>query len=200
MGITLEAVKELNYDHHRRMTIEHDKLIEAGVAADYSSHNEDSLRNLTSRVIGGRVLELGASDGNDFAAISAALNIVAIKGIDIHEPSVLRGQEMGRDLVVGYVEDLPFENEAFDLVISRHVMEHVSDVDVALRGIYRVMAPHGLVAAVTPAYQPDPEPAHIQQLSLAEWSEAYERNGFVVIYGESRHHACDESHIVAVKR
>ena len=42
------------------------------------------------------------------------------------------------------VADLPFEDESFDLVISRAALEHVSPLDAALAEMRRVSAPDGL--------------------------------------------------------
>ena len=97
------------------------------------------------------------------------------------------------------IEELPEQwNGRFHLVYSRHVMEHVLDIDLALSNIKRVLAPNGVVAAVTPHYFPDPEPAHVSQLRIEEWIARYKAAGLVSVYATLEHFACEEAHLLAV--
>ncbi|MEM8935514.1 MAG: class I SAM-dependent methyltransferase [Pseudomonadota bacterium] len=46
--------------------------------------------------------------------------------------------------------DLPFENGAFDIVLSAHMLEHLARPELAVSEIYRVLKPEGIfVAALT---------------------------------------------------
>lgn len=47
-------------------------------------------------------------------------------------------------------ERLPFDDDSFDLVLSNHVIEHVSDQQSHLREIRRVLKPSGCVYLATP--------------------------------------------------
>ncbi len=91
-------------------------------------------------------------------------------------------------------------NGKFDWVYSRHVMEHVPDLDVAIAAVARILSPHGVVGAVTPHYFPDPEPAHVTQLRINEWCAAYRRHGLVPVYASQEHHACAEAHLVLLRK
>ncbi|MDP3941956.1 MAG: class I SAM-dependent methyltransferase [bacterium] len=55
-----------------------------------------------------------------------------------------------KNTVVGTVEDLPFEGNFFDLVVSEWVLEHLPDPEKAFREIYRVLKPGGRVIFLTP--------------------------------------------------
>jgi SAM-dependent methyltransferase len=48
------------------------------------------------------------------------------------------------------MEQIPFEDGAFDIVIANHVFEHVGDVTQAAREVARVLAPDGLAILQTP--------------------------------------------------
>lgn len=48
------------------------------------------------------------------------------------------------------IEDIPFPNESFDLVIANHILEHVDDVERALREIRRVLVSGGRAILQTP--------------------------------------------------
>ncbi len=52
------------------------------------------------------------------------------------------------------LEQMPFEDDRFDLVITSEVMEHVRHVDVAHREVARCLAPGGRYLFTVP-YDPD---------------------------------------------
>jgi SAM-dependent methyltransferase len=80
---------------------------------------------------------------------------------------------------------LPFRAAAFDAVIAQHVIEHVADVDAALREWHRVLKPGGCIALATPnANYPDPahfaDAAHARIFTPRELRDAAARAGFIV--------------------
>lgn len=48
------------------------------------------------------------------------------------------------------IENIPYENKLFDLVIANHVLEHVSDDILAIQEIYRVLKPNGYAVLQVP--------------------------------------------------
>lgn len=50
--------------------------------------------------------------------------------------------------------DLPFADDSFDLIVASAVLEHVADPQRCVAEFRRVLAPRGLVYAVTPFLQP----------------------------------------------
>lgn len=56
--------------------------------------------------------------------------------------------------IISDAHDLPFADEAFDLVIAVAVLEHVVDPPRVVEEIKRVLQPNGWVYAVTPFLQP----------------------------------------------
>jgi SAM-dependent methyltransferase len=56
----------------------------------------------------------------------------------------------GFDFVFGQAEALPFPHNAFSLVVSSHVIEHVFDPAAHLREVCRVLVPGGLAYIATP--------------------------------------------------
>jgi SAM-dependent methyltransferase len=60
---------------------------------------------------------------------------------------------------VGGVEEMPYEDESFDLVLCTQVFEHLEDPGAAAREIYRVLRPGGVALTSTHGvflYHPDP--------------------------------------------
>lgn len=48
------------------------------------------------------------------------------------------------------VQDIPFEEESFDVVICNHVLEHVDDDQKAMSEIYRILRPEGFAILQVP--------------------------------------------------
>ena len=87
----------------------------------------------------------------------------------------------------------------FDFIYSRHVMEHCMDVDEAMTAIFALLAPGGVVGAITPHYFPDAEPAHVCQMTHGQWMEKYAKAGLDVTCCTVECHNCVEAHLVAKK-
>ena len=48
------------------------------------------------------------------------------------------------------IENIPYENSTFDLVIANHVLEHVANDILAIKEIYRVLKPNGFSVLQVP--------------------------------------------------
>jgi arsenite methyltransferase len=116
----------------------------AGVA------NPFSLGELTA---GERVLDLGSGAGTD--SLVAAQMVGAdgsVTGIDM-TPGMLErarraAREMGLDnisFVEGEAERLPFDDAAFDVVISNGVIDLIPDKDAVFSELHRVLVPGGRI-------------------------------------------------------
>ncbi|MDT5208195.1 MAG: hypothetical protein QOF67_610 [Mycobacterium sp.] len=72
-----------------------------------------------------------------------------LEGCDI-DKVVMDNPFLDHAEVVTAGEPLPYEDDSFDIVVSRAVFEHVSDPDWVARELLRVVKPGGLIAAITP--------------------------------------------------
>lgn len=94
-----------------------------------------------------RVLEVGCGRGHLTQAIAArGVDIVGVdanpQAHDVAESDLVRHM---------YAEDLEFEDETFDVVLSVHAIEHIPNLTQALAEMTRVLVPGGTAVHVYPA-------------------------------------------------
>jgi ubiquinone/menaquinone biosynthesis C-methylase UbiE len=123
----------------------------------------------------GRVLELGVGTGQSFPHFP---EVDALVGIEPSEPMLRRARERavesGRDvtLVEASAEELPFEDDSFDTVVTMAVLCTVDDPERSLEEIRRVLRPGGRFRFSEHVRSHDPK--------LARWQDRLERPwGFV---------------------
>ncbi len=100
---------------------------------------------------GDRVIDLGCGMGF-YLMVMDRLRRVALYGLDQERERLYRAQtEVKRArLLEGDILSLPFEAETFDKVLLSEVLEHIRDDRAALRSIYRLLKPGGLLAISVP--------------------------------------------------
>ncbi len=92
-----------------------------------------------------RVLDIGCGNGG-IAELFSTHNCVS--GVDVADQRKTREADFDFQLVTD--ETLPFPDQEFDIVISNHVIEHVSDQKLHLDEIRRVLKPGGFAYLATP--------------------------------------------------
>ncbi len=66
------------------------------------------------------------------------------------DPVVLENPTLDAATVVRIGEPLPYEDERFDLIVSRYVFEHIADPQWAAGELLRVLKPGGWICVMTP--------------------------------------------------
>jgi SAM-dependent methyltransferase len=199
---SLDRVRELNYDHHRRMAEIHAQTVVDGTSHQRGEVDNQSYRALLAYVPVNRhaILELGSASGGQWPLLREWLAPDGrIVGIDLYDPLVQKAREAGLDIVTGYVEKMVFYDGLFDLVCSRHVMEHLGDLDRGISEILRVTRSGGYIAHVTPNMDVDNEPAHLNHLNEAEWREKWRAVGLHILHTKRHPFHGGEVHIVGRK-
>ncbi|MCG6189242.1 arsenite methyltransferase [Maribellus maritimus] len=100
---------------------------------------------------GDNVLDLGSGAGNDcFVARSLVGKTGKVTGLDFTLEMVLKAKKNAAktgftniEFIHGDIEEMPFENGKFDVVISNCVLNLVPDKKKAFSEIYRVLKPGG---------------------------------------------------------
>jgi ubiquinone/menaquinone biosynthesis C-methylase UbiE len=133
------------------------KVERAGLRA----HREHLLSSLS-----GRVLEIGGGTGSNLSSYG-----VAVESLTITEPDPymlrrlearVREQMPTARVLRAPAEDLPFDDDAFDAVVSTLVLCGVDDQPRALREIYRILRPGGQLVFFEHVRSDDPKVARQQ--------------------------------------
>jgi SAM-dependent methyltransferase len=95
---------------------------------------------------GDRVLDVGVGLGR----LLAAFPELERHGVDISLDYLQRASSEGIDVAMARVEDLPYAPDTFDLVLATDVLEHVLDLNEAVRAMLRVLRPGGILIARSP--------------------------------------------------
>ena len=83
-------------------------------------------------------LDVGCSTGGSLAPLAG--RGAAVVGVDVSSLAVAEARRLGRDVRLAEASRLPFEVQAFDLVVSADVLEHLApgDVPAAVAELKRV--------------------------------------------------------------
>ena len=93
-----------------------------------------------------RLLDVGCGTGALLEAVSRACPATRLTGIDPSSEMLAIARRKLRpavELRIGWAEAIPYENEAFDVVVSCSVFHYVRQPVVALREMLRVLKPDG---------------------------------------------------------
>jgi len=112
-----------------------------------------------------KVLDLGCGEGRHiFGALDEYQDIYCvgldqdIPSLDVCKEGLVFFEELNTGSTIfiqGSVYNLPFEDDAFDLVICSEVLEHLDDYHAAIKEIYRVLKPKGKFLPSVPSYWPE---------------------------------------------
>jgi SAM-dependent methyltransferase len=96
------------------------------------------------------VLEVGCGEGELAQRMTVELDGIVV-AIDQSERMVELARARGVDTRVGDVQELPFDDASFDVVVAAWMLYHVPDLDRGLAELERVLRPGGRLVAATNA-------------------------------------------------
>jgi ubiquinone/menaquinone biosynthesis C-methylase UbiE len=97
------------------------------------------------------ILDCGCGSGNYLLFfMNYSENVFGIEYSGEKVEKYKSGGISGDNIVQGNIEDMPFENQKFDLVFLNEVLEHISNQEKALKEIYRVLKKDGIMVVITP--------------------------------------------------
>lgn len=112
----------------------------------------NNLRNIVELIepTSGALLDLGCDDGERTMVLAAAAGAEEIHGIELIEERAALARSRGIDVRSADVEQgLPYDDGRFAGVVSNQVIEHLSDTDLFVAEIARVLEPSGYAVIST---------------------------------------------------
>lgn len=127
------------------------------------------------------LLDIGSGKGNHLVGFSR--NGMTVKGLDKRAECIeilpdadIRECDLERD-------PFPFEDNYFDFVFSKSVLEHVHNTENIVKETYRVLKPGGITVQMTPDWATDykyfwDDPTHVKPFTRKGLMEAFMFEGF----------------------
>lgn len=162
MNLSLEESKKIQTDHYRRCK-------EMCVDPQRTKDDETSYKTLVGFLPDKKckILDLGCGEASAYSHLSEhdyyGLECVE-EALEIAKKKV----ESPDNLKLGMIEEIPFEDEFFDVIWARHILEHSSDMEKTLNEIIRVLKSDGLLIYALPQGKHN-EPAHLYQTDRTGW-------------------------------
>jgi ubiquinone/menaquinone biosynthesis C-methylase UbiE len=153
---TAEHIKDVNTRYHDAAAEEYD----AKWGIDFGEIGQEQVRLKLVKALGGRegarfgdALEIGSGTGYFSLNLVQLGAIERLTATDISPGMLRRLEATAAALGLGEVstrvteaEQLPFEDESFDLVLGHAVLHHIPDLDRAFAEFRRVLRPGGTIA------------------------------------------------------
>jgi len=152
---TAEHIKDVNTRYHDAAANEYD----AKWGIDFGDTGKEQVRQKLAKALGqrpgerfGRGLEIGSGTGYFSLNLMQLGTIEELTATDISAGMLKRlaataaGLGLEVETVRTEAEELPFEDESFDLVFGHAVLHHIPDLDKAFAEFRRVLRPGGAIA------------------------------------------------------
>jgi SAM-dependent methyltransferase/rubredoxin len=99
----------------------------------------------------GALMELGSAGG--FFIEAARRRGWRVQGVELSPPAARYSkQELGLEVFEGQLDQAPFPEAGFDVVVADNVLEHTTDPEQVLRDLNRLLVPGGHALIVVPTY------------------------------------------------
>ena len=145
-----------------------------------------------------KILDIGTGTGYLAFPLAAQYSTSTVYGIDIAERIIEKNNETVKEngisnLIFQAFDGLkyPFEDESFDLIVTRYAFHHFPNVEAAIQQINRLLVKGGMILVSDPMrndkdingiideYMRVKKDGHIQFYSADELDELFINNGFV---------------------
>lgn len=182
---------DLQTDHWNRL----DAMVKSGVHFSTNENEKKSYTDLSDLLPNeGKILDIGSNLGEAYNYLKR----FEYHGVECLEKYVKIATERGiPNCKVGFMEELPYEDDEFDYAWTRHVLEHSIDINIAFKEIKRVVKKDGLLAFIVPCGFHN-EPAHLVERTKEGWKELITQGGFRIIMDGQHDFNLNEYYGVAI--
>jgi ubiquinone/menaquinone biosynthesis C-methylase UbiE len=153
-GVPVFSLLNEYQENYEQISKDHLQVVEStGVNPFMDPHLweeiEDHTVEIFKKYVGnsGKILDVGVGTGRLLSKIAGDFEKY---GVDISMTYLKLAAKKNIRVCMSFVEDLPYESSCFDAVVSTDVLEHVLDLNVAVREMLRVLRPGGLLVVRVP--------------------------------------------------
>ncbi|HQE50065.1 MAG TPA: class I SAM-dependent methyltransferase, partial [Fervidobacterium sp.] len=115
------------------------------------NENRRVILGLLERNDKARLIDLGCWNGSFTQKVAAKVGTQHTWGVEIDLEQGLNAEGKGvKVLRTDLNNTLPIENESFDVVLSNQVIEHISETDLLLKEMHRILREDGYAILSTP--------------------------------------------------
>ena len=149
------------------------------ILESFLARTVESIRNPNSQI---RILDVGCGTG---ANLEMLKQYGESEGVDVSDDALEFCRKKGLKVHKGLAEELPFEDETFDLVTALDVVEHLDDDVAGLKEMLRVLKTGGKTLIFVPAFMwlwgvQDDISNHRIRYTRKEIVERLEKAGFTI--------------------
>lgn len=146
-------------------------------------------------VVDGHALDIGCGNGRFIRSMNSLG--WRCEGVEFSETAVTVCRQAGLKVFHGELEKAGFDNESFDLVTARHLVEHVSDPAMLVAEIARILKPGGKAVFETPnnrsfgkkvfgkLWFANEVPRHLVLFNAESLALLAEKNGLRLLYSKT---------------
>jgi len=138
------------------------------------------------------ILDIGAAEGAMLSSIKKEFPQAKCFGLEYSQELIDTNQDKNIKIIQGDAQNLPFENNFFDIAIATAVIEHLPEPSKMLSEAYRILKKDGILVLTTP----DPffdkiaeilnrqETGHQITFNLKRLKEDFQNHNFQVLSAE----------------
>ncbi len=152
-GIPIFSKSDYYIENYSTIAKDHlSALRESGCNPFIKEHLWIEIENSTECLIkdhlleGNKILDVGVGTGRLLEKFPTADRY----GLDISLDYLGEAQEKGIEVCLSKVEDMPYADESFDMIVTTDVLEHVIDLNFALRKIFQALKVKGILIVRVP--------------------------------------------------
>jgi len=130
------------------------------------------------------VLDIGFGSGSVIFSFSKDTKIF---GLEISKSAIERATQIAKrkgylffDFKYYLGGSFPFESEMFDVIIASHVLEHIENLDIVMREIWRVAKKDAEIVILIPINEKYHDPNHVHKFTTKSFIEIAENYGFTL--------------------
>jgi SAM-dependent methyltransferase len=140
-----DAIYPSEYDQYNHPDAQHESILKR-LSREYGlAKRTKFIRRFKTK---GSLLDVGCADG-DFLKEMSKSSGWNVAGIEPHPEASQAARENGLNVRTGTLEDLESFKSQYDVITLWHVIEHLYDPNAALKIIYQLLRPGGVVVLTT---------------------------------------------------